>query len=339
MNILYINLLIILFFSFFLNILTIFDGWKSKEETTSSPIFDEELDEIKNDPNIYMNTKMKGMRGSLQKLKKLFMKVLFLGQQKRYEFTLDEGEKDYEFMEGIFIIIHCPIHNRNHSIFWYKEGILIKNDDFKQWRLSVSMEDYSLLIQPLLKIEDIGMYECRYNGSVISRAKITILDQNEAYIKGLLSYLFTVLFVTPIVIAAVIYRFFKPEIKESELEMKKKNNLTLFYEEMLLNREKKHDVALTKKMKEAVDVYKNKMVQKKMDSFCQVGLPEGEIDKDDNEIQRSMIDVLKNVTKIAEQRTHEYNEKVLTVHKSKNIRRRVNRKKDLSSNVDKAFNV
>ncbi|CEF65226.1 Immunoglobulin-like domain and Immunoglobulin-like fold domain-containing protein [Strongyloides ratti] len=330
---------IILFFSFFLIISPIFGDWKNKKETTTtSPIFFEEINEIKDDPNIYAHSKIKIMRGNLQKLKKLFMKVLFLGQQKRYELKLDEGENDYEMMEGIFIIIHCPISNVNNPIFWYKNGILMKNDNFNQWRFSISMDDYSLLIQPLIKIEDNGIYECKCNGSVISRAKFIILDQHEAYIKGLLSYLFTVLFVTPIIISAIIYRYFKPEIKESELEIKKKNNLTLFYEEMLLNREKKHDILLTKKMKEAVNVYKNKTVQKKMNSFRQVGLIEDEKNNNDKEIQRSMRKVLKNVTKIAEQRTFEYNEKVL-IRNRNNIRKRNVKEKDSLLNMDKVLNV
>uniref|UniRef100_A0A0N5C378 Ig-like domain-containing protein n=1 Tax=Strongyloides papillosus TaxID=174720 RepID=A0A0N5C378_STREA len=331
----------ILFISF-LGTSSFFDGWRSKVKTTTEePIFAEELEEFKNDPDSYTHSQMKNMRGNLHKLKRLFMKVLFLGQQKRYEFTLEEGVQSYEMMEGVFIIIHCPGRKKNDTVFWYKNGHMIKNEDFMQWRFSVSMVDYSLFIQPLLKAEDIGTYECKHNGSIISRADISIIDQTEAYVKGLLSYLLTVLFVTPVVVAAVIYRMFKPEIKESELEIKKKNNLVLFYEEMLLNREKKHDVALAKKMKEAVDVYKNKMVQKKMESFRQIGLiDEKENNNEDNEkYHRSMRDVLKNVTKIAERRTMEYNDKLSMVNKTYGLRKRIVTRKNSVEKVNNPLNV
>uniref|UniRef100_A0A0N4Z6Z7 Ig-like domain-containing protein n=1 Tax=Parastrongyloides trichosuri TaxID=131310 RepID=A0A0N4Z6Z7_PARTI len=308
------------------------DGWKSNRNETTTPVtFAEEIDEIKEDPDIYMHTKLKGIRGNLQKLKRLFMKVLFFGQQKRFEFTLKKGENKYEMMEGIFIIIHCPFKLPNIPVFWYKNGSLIHNDDFMAWRTSVSMDDFSLLIQPLLKDEDNGVYECKYNGSFISRAKLIIIDQHEAFVKGILSYLLTVLFITPVLFAAILYRYFRPEVKESELEIEKKNNLTLFYEEMLMNREKKHDVALTKKMKEAVEVYKNKKVQKKMETFSQVGLVDDggnttststASTTDTKTKNRSMRQVLKNVTKIAEQRTREYTEQVGRASNRSTVRRR-----------------
>uniref|UniRef100_A0AC35U4J3 Protein kinase domain-containing protein n=1 Tax=Rhabditophanes sp. KR3021 TaxID=114890 RepID=A0AC35U4J3_9BILA len=245
-------------------------NWLTREQ---NPTFDDEADQIE-DSTTFENIKHKQLKGNIQKLKKVFMKLMFVGQQKRYEHELVEGISSIHMMEGIFLSLKCPTKHENDTAFWSKNGTPINNLNFENWRISVNFQRCLLYLAPLIKESDVGVYECRINKTVQSSVHITIITGEEAYAKGFIAYLVSVIYVVPIVVLALVYRCFYPQIRELDLEVNKKDELTLFYEDMLKNKQQKHEVLLAKKMSKVADVYKNRVVQKRIGSFRQIGLTE-----------------------------------------------------------------
>uniref|UniRef100_A0AC35U2Y6 Ig-like domain-containing protein n=1 Tax=Rhabditophanes sp. KR3021 TaxID=114890 RepID=A0AC35U2Y6_9BILA len=280
-------------------------NWLTREQ---NPTFDDEADQIE-DSTTFENIKHKQLKGNIQKLKKVFMKLMFVGQQKRYEHELVEGISSIHMMEGIFLSLKCPTKHENDTAFWSKNGTPINNLNFENWRISVNFQRCLLYLAPLIKESDVGVYECRINKTVQSSVHITIITGEEAYAKGFIAYLVSVIYVVPIVVLALVYRCFYPQIRELDLEVNKKDELTLFYEDMLKNKQQKHEVLLAKKMSKVADVYKNRVVQKRIGSFRQIGLTESvPSGQPPPNRERSMRQVVKNVSRIAEARSQEYSD-------------------------------
>ncbi|CAG9536947.1 unnamed protein product [Cercopithifilaria johnstoni] len=162
--------------------------------------------------------------------KRFIMKAVFLGKQSFYQLRLQNVDFDFELIEGLFLILECPIKRKKKkpNIKWYLDGSPIITDSRLSWRVKLTPLKY-LQIWPLMVTRDDGRYECFVDGKSHGSVTLHVITVAEGLTRGTINYFITMMLSIPFVAFAIFYRLLHPQRETIMLD----SSVTDFYEKIL----------------------------------------------------------------------------------------------------------